>query len=152
MIEVGAGVGVVGLTAAALGAQVVLTDLAAVLPGLQQNIQGNQLGDRATAAALRWGDAVEHLRPPFDLVLASDVAYDAKALPALLTTLAALAGPDSHILFAFESRPPVTDLAVQLLPSYGLMAEEVPAADLHPDWRDPDMHVFDITLAASTFV
>jgi protein N-lysine methyltransferase METTL21D len=39
VIEVGAGVGIVGLTAAALGAQVVLTDLAAVLPGLRQNIQ-----------------------------------------------------------------------------------------------------------------
>lgn len=38
-MELGAGLGVVGLTAAKLGAQVVVTDLAAVLPGLQQNIQ-----------------------------------------------------------------------------------------------------------------
>lgn len=36
---VGAGLGVVGLTAAALGAEVVLTDLPSVLPGLHRNIE-----------------------------------------------------------------------------------------------------------------
>jgi hypothetical protein len=55
----------------------------------------------------------------------------------------------SHILFAFESRPPVTDEAVRRLPRYGLVAEEVPAAELHPEWRDPSMHVLHLTLAAS---
>lgn len=110
--------------------------------------QDNRLGDRATAAALRWGDFVAQLRSPFDLILAADVAYSAAALPALLSTIAALAGPNSHILFAFEARPPVTDAAVRLMPAHGLAAEEVPAAELHPDWRDPNMHVLHLILAA----
>jgi hypothetical protein len=42
----------------------------------------------------------------------------------------------------------VTDEAVRLLPRYGLVAEEVPAAELHPEWRDPSMHVLHLTLAA----
>jgi Lysine methyltransferase len=54
--------------------------------------QDNQLGDCATAAELQWGCPVDHLQPPFDLVLASDVAYDINALPALLSTLTALSG------------------------------------------------------------
>ena len=39
VIEIGAGVGLAGLTAAQLGAQVVLTDLPDVLPGLHCNIE-----------------------------------------------------------------------------------------------------------------
>jgi len=58
-------------------------------------------------------------------VLASDVAYDIKVIPALLSTIAALAGPDTHLLFAYESRPPVTDEAVRLMSRYGLVVEEV---------------------------
>lgn len=55
----------------------------------------------------------------------------------------------SHILFAFESRSPVTDEVVQLMPRHGLLIEEIPAAELHPDWRDPSMHVLHLTLATS---
>lgn len=56
----------------------------------------------------------------------------------------------SHILFAFESRPPVTDEAVRLMPCHGLVAEEIAAAELHPEWRDPDMHVLHLTLAVAS--
>lgn len=76
------------------------------------------------------------------------MAYDAAAVPALLVTLAALSGAHSHILFAFEARLPATDAAARLMPRHGLAAEAVPAEELHPDWRDPDMHVLHLTLAA----
>ena len=77
---------------------------------------------RAEVLPLRWGDSVAHLSPPFDLVLASDVAYDAACVPALISTFAALCGPATRGgLLAFESRPPVTDMAVALLPEHGLV-------------------------------
>ena len=41
----------------------------------------------------------------------------------------------------------MTHEAVRLMPGHGLVAEEVPAAELHPEWRDPDMHVLHVTLA-----
>ena len=74
---------------------------------------------------LRWGESVAHLSPPFDLVLASDVVYDAACVPALIGTFAALCGPATRGLLAFEARPPVTDMALALLPEHGLVGTPV---------------------------
>ncbi len=71
-----------------------------------------------------------HLSPPFDLVLASDVAYDAACVPALISTFAALCGPATRGLLAFEARPPVTDMAVALLPQHRLVG--TPVCVWHP--------------------
>ncbi len=85
----------------------------------------NGLAERAQALPLKWGSSVAHLAPPFDLVLASDVAYDAACVPALIATFAALCGPATRGLLAFETRPPVTDMAVALLSEHGLVGAPV---------------------------
>ena len=87
----------------------------------------NGLAGRAQALPLKWGTSVTHLGAPFDLVLASDVAYDAACVPALIATFAALCGPATRGLLAFETRPPVTDMAVALLPEHGLVGALVRA-------------------------
>ena len=93
ILELGAGTGLVGLTAAATWqATVVLTDLPAILPNLHRNIAANAAalsprGARATAAVLDWTHPQSlHLSHPprsgaphparsFPLVLAADCIY-----------------------------------------------------------------------------
>ena len=58
--ELGCGTGVVGLSAAALGGEVILTDLPVYIPAVQENIQANthRHTGRVTAAALDWKQEV----------------------------------------------------------------------------------------------
>lgn len=79
VLELGAGTGVGGLTAAAAGAaHVVLTDgAAATMPLLAENVETNGLSERVRCARMRWGwedemDTVAALGP-FDLICGSDL-------------------------------------------------------------------------------
>lgn len=91
----------------------------------------NGLKERTEVLPLRWGVDVHHLKPPFDLVLACDVAYDLECVSDLLTTFAALCGPSTRGYLAYEERPGVypaaspTETAVAALPSFGIIATEV---------------------------
>ena len=54
---------------------------------------------RIEVARLEWGDddAALQLRPPFDLILASDIIYLSEHHPILASTMAALSGPQTVI-------------------------------------------------------
>lgn len=92
-VELGAGPGLAGLLLARLGAHVVLTDKAAVLPIIEDNIKLNGLApgaiDRGSAQVqpLEWGapgymDAVATLAADgVDLVIAADCCYIDNELP-----------------------------------------------------------------------
>lgn len=120
VVELGCGVGLVGLGVAALGARTVLTDRDAhVLSQAAANIKLNQAAlEKARGSAvtfkLDWRDdaalqKLAHLHGPFDLIVASDVLYSATMFPSLLQTIDALSTvvgshPITTTLLAYPDR------------------------------------------------
>lgn len=108
VLELGAGAGLPGLTAALLGAsRVVLTDIGPILPVLVKNVEANGLGDRVEVRELVWGsmDESSGWLGKFDLVLLSDVFYDTAEVAALARTLEIVCKEDTVIWAASEVRP-----------------------------------------------
>ena len=120
MLELGAGCGAVGLSLAAEGHELTLTDQPHLLPLLHFNAMRNAANGRpASVAPLQWGNAghlsalVAGLRArdfgesvsAWDLILASDVAYDEEQHANLLQSLAFL---------AHQRRPAANKVAAQL--------------------------------------
>ncbi|GAQ89683.1 hypothetical protein KFL_005500060 [Klebsormidium nitens] len=141
VIEVGAGTGLVGLALASLGADVVLTDREALMPGLRTNIQANQLEERCRADVLEWGSDASHLFPPVDYVVGSDILYDMSLVPALCKTLLDLSGPNTQIIIGYELRFGTTE-AFQIMREHGLVSVKVDYDKLHPEWRSDDIGIF----------
>lgn len=104
VLELGSGCGLLGIAVAALGEYVVLTDpavdiqdsvSATTLDRLRENIELNDVADRAVAHKLLWGDdddiAAISMLGPFDLILGCDLLYNTESHPALINTLRKLA-------------------------------------------------------------
>jgi predicted nicotinamide N-methyase len=110
VLELGSGTGVGGLTAAAAGARVTLTDGAdTMLPLLSANVRANGLEARADVCKLWWGDEEETraaaARGPFDLLIGSDLLYAPEAFSDLLDTLAALCTPgQTEVVLTYPPR------------------------------------------------
>lgn len=116
VVEIGSGVGIAGLAAAAAGAsRVVLTDLQSVVERLDHSIALNRsatVGCEVLAMKLPWGDedaAQRVAEDGCDLVLAADVLYSAEPSvhTALRDSMITLARPrDALILHVYEERWP----------------------------------------------
>lgn len=135
VIELGAGSGLPGLTAALLGAsRVVLTDVEVLLPGLRKNVEANGLGDRVEVMELVWGSD-ESLSGPgeFDVVLMSDVFYDAEEAAALAKTLKRVVRRDWTRIWASSELRPWTVDCLNELTKEGFGLVELMRADLNDE-------------------
>jgi len=127
VLELGCGCGLPGMAAALRGANVTFTDMAAVLPRLQRNIEANlkqlperfpdaaaalplavQAAEKATAAQLDWlrleEDLQAGLTPPYDVVLVADCVYQERLVQPLIDTILAVTGPKSVVLVTLRAR------------------------------------------------
>eukprot|EP01043_Picozoa_sp_COSAG02_P072065 COSAG02_NODE_13428_length_1396_cov_1.767155_1_plen_240_part_00 len=111
VVELGSGTGVVGIAAAALGGDVVMTDLPELLPLLQCNIALNaevvaSAQGSLSTTDLRWGESAvpQELADP-DLVLMSDCVFENASATLLVETLKQLCTqPGTTVLVANEQR------------------------------------------------
>jgi len=126
VLELGCGLGLLGIVAAKCGARtVVLTDLPHCLPPVLHNLQVNGFAADAMETKfeknihvrkLYWGDpldmaAVQKLEKTYDLVILSEVFHwpgldileDDTRIP-LLNTLLAMTHPGSVVLLAYKHR------------------------------------------------
>lgn len=129
VVELGSGLGLVGIFCAMLGARVTLTDISDVVPLLQYNIALNFPGGddcstatsgessiRPTAARHLWGSETSNLPTPHPEVLVlSDVVYDPEGYVPLVTSLDALATDRTVVLMAHRSRNPMEHQFFELL-------------------------------------
>jgi predicted nicotinamide N-methyase len=157
VIELGAGPGVAGFSAVALGAEVYLTDLPYCLPNLELAAARNaHLPGRAHVAPLDWfAPAAALTAAPAmaqaSLVLGADVVWVEELIPGLVDTLATLLQrPGSTALIAHQTRSTRGDeLFLRHLTEARLRVQRVPRERQHPVFSDDVIAILHITTAGS---
>ena len=107
VLEIGCGLGLAGLAAMAKGACVLFTDYqqdALMFVGLNGLIN---FGRTPAAAVMDWRKPT--LRQRFDVVLASDVAYERRSFAPLVEAFGALVEPDGVVLLSEPHRAVAKD-------------------------------------------
>ena len=116
VIELGAGLGAVGMVLAMAGNRVVITDQQQMLPLLIRNIQhqfgsiGWESGGGAPdVRELSWASgsnaSLHGLPERYEYVVASDVLYDEDSFEVLRETIERVAGPGATVVIAVHERP-----------------------------------------------
>jgi predicted nicotinamide N-methyase len=103
-IELGCGLGLPAIAAAVAGARVLATDWSPDAVAMTaRNAERN--GVDLEARLFRWDAAPEPLGPPWPLVLASDVLYEARNVAPLLDLLPRLTAAAGEVWLADPGRP-----------------------------------------------
>ncbi|XP_065652517.1 protein N-lysine methyltransferase METTL21D-like isoform X2 [Hydra vulgaris] len=149
-LELGAGTGLVGLTAAALGGIVTLSDLETLIPLMQKNIESNKnvLKGKCSSMVLKWGSNLSFISPP-DIILVSDCIYYEDSL-LLVNSMSQLCSEKTTIYLSYEDRN--TDHKLQLVKEFFLLVnqhffvEEIPNILHDKIFHSDDIHIFRLSL------
>lgn len=155
VLEIGSGLGLCGMTAAVLGAKLVLmTDLKDAVPLLEYNVEQNKgKFDKTTniqVLEFTWSkEEAEKLMQDktYDYVLMSDCIYYEESLEPLIDTLNVLTdSKKSIILLAQELRE--SQRQIDLFKTFikktrdKIMFREVPAAEQDPDYQCEEIMLY----------
>lgn len=136
--ELGAGVGLVGLSVAMVGGAVetVLTDVdPQLVHGLEDAIERNGVTDRATAARVDWFEPATSVDLElFDTVIGAEVIYNASHGQAVVETLERMLAPHGSRAYVVsrEGRLGVGDFVAAARSAEGLELES--SSILGPEW------------------
>ncbi|KAL1132234.1 hypothetical protein AAG570_010191 [Ranatra chinensis] len=152
VIELGAGLGCVGITAACYGAEVTLTDLPNVIPQLEKTIELNRTSwagrGTVTAGPLAWGSNkqgnIDTSKKP-DIILLSDCVYYEESVEPLMETLKNLCGYNTEIILSQEKRESEKQKEVwkQFLDKFysEFLVLKVPTNEQDEIYASPDIHL-----------
>ncbi|KAK7272395.1 hypothetical protein RJT34_28961 [Clitoria ternatea] len=146
-IELGTGCGVAGMGLYLLGlTDLVLTDIAPVMPALKRNLKVNKPLLRKTLkhSILYWNNPsqIASLNPPFDLVIATDVVYIEESVPSLVSAMETLVSDDGVVLLGYQIRSPEAHKLFWELCDQVFDVEKVPHEHLHPDYAYEETDVY----------
>ncbi|PON97839.1 Lysine methyltransferase [Trema orientale] len=148
-VELGAGCGASGMGLYLLGlTDVVLTDIAPVMPALKRNLKINKpvLAKTLKHSVLYWNNAdqIKSLKPPYDVVLATDVVYIEESVGPLISAMEALVAEDGVVLLGYQLRSPEAHKLFWEMSERVFEIEKVPHEDLHPEYayEETDVYVF----------
>ncbi|XP_025837679.1 protein-lysine methyltransferase METTL21D-like isoform X2 [Agrilus planipennis] len=134
-------------------ANVLLTDLAEVIPLLQLNIKENEKviahhGGSVKASILRWGNKDPSINFIPDVVLLADCIYYKQSIDKLLETLDNITENDTRILMSQEMRE--SDVQKNCWEYFVKRASEkfsfnyVPLSVQNPEYRCPDIKLIEL--------
>lgn len=160
VLELGAGTGLVGLSAALLGAkEVVLTDLDYTMENLARNVAttlqlaANAQREVTSAVSTR---VLDWFNPPkdlgsVDLILASDVVWVEELIAPLVNTMSTLLShsqASARVLMAHQTRSVQSDRVLFAeLERHALRSRRVPTERLHPAFVSDRIFILEIERA-----
>lgn len=142
--------GLVGLTAAALGANVTLTDLPVNLRLLRANSRTNACSRHGTVPRVRplvWGERLSAeiaSQVPYDMVVATDIFYAREAMPAFLSSLLALAGSHTDVIVGAGRNRHAEDYFFSLAKAH-FEIDQLQHRDLHPSYHCADVSLWKLS-------
>ncbi|KAI3795267.1 hypothetical protein L1987_37918 [Smallanthus sonchifolius] len=146
-VELGTGCGVAAMGLYLLGLKdVVLTDIAPVMPALKHNLKRNKpvLGKMLKTSQLHWNnsDQIRALKPPFDFVIAADVVYIEESVAPLLAAMEAMVSDSGVVLLGYQVRSPEAH-ALFWEQCYRIFdVQMVPHEHLHPEYAYEESDVY----------